>query len=100
MPWLANINQLFPARASEITYIASDFERKYLLDIGPDVAITGKRGAEVVQRLPCQQASSVLRPVQKSPVHRLEFPNDLGRGQQIFNDGLGGQRMDGGIARS
>ena len=86
--------------AREITYIASDFEGENLFDIGPDVAIAGERGAQVIQRLPCQQAGSVLRPVQKGPVHRLEFPDDLGRSQQIVDDGFRGQRRDGWIARS
>lgn len=62
-----------------------------LFGIGPDVAVAGEVGPQVIEGLPGQHDGAILGAVEEGPVHGLGLADDLGGGQQVFDDGLGGQ---------
>ena len=76
----------FVARCRSATYVSASLECKGLLHIRPDVAIAGEVRPQMIQWLPCEHHSSIGRPIEKGPVHRLQFANDLGRGYEIFHN--------------
>lgn len=86
------------AKSQWRTYITTSFESESLFDIGPDIAITGEVGPEMIEGLPGEHHGSILGTIEKGPVHGLSFAHDLLGGQEILDDGIGRHHMHKRVA--
>jgi hypothetical protein len=75
------------------TYIASCLKCIGLFWVRPDISVTGEICTKMSQRLPGQHSMSVGWSIEELPMHWLQFPDHLRGRQEIFNHGVGRQRV-------